>query len=189
MQTQTQKNLAHRNGNPHTLNNTSLYDSNIVLACLTYGVPTQRRLLTPGVFIKKFHRIRDYLVNAGLTAAERQVALNLLRLYCYYGKVYPKASELTDERGCSPRTFWRAVAKLEDMGLIDRINRYLHHLQISNAYRLDKLVLVLARWLAEHGHHFTDNFTLSLLRLTDFSFWQTIWTAKVRLRDPHPITP
>jgi hypothetical protein len=189
MQTKTQKNLAHRNGNPSTLNNTSLYDSNILLARLTYGVPTERRLLTPGVFIKKFHRIRDYLVNAGLTAAERQVALNLLRLYCYYGKVYPKASEFIDERGCSPRTFWRAVTKLEDMGLIDRINRYLHHLQISNAYRLDKLVLVLARWLAEHGHHFTDNFTLSLLRLTAVSFWQTIWTAKVRLRDPHPITP
>ncbi|GAJ13427.1 unnamed protein product, partial [marine sediment metagenome] len=52
-----------------------------------------------------------------------------------------------------------------------------------------KLDLVLARWLAEHGHQFTDNFTLSLLRLTAGSFWQTIWTAKVRLRDPHPITP
>jgi len=189
MQTTTKKNLAHRNGNPSTLNKTTLYNKDIILARLTYGVPAPRRLLTPGVFIKKFYRIRDYLVSAGLTSAERQVALNLIRLYCYYGKVYPKATGFTDQGGCSPRSFWRAVGKLEDMGLIDRINRYLNHLQISNAYRLDKLVLVLARWLAEHGHQFTDNFTLSLLRLTSVSFWQTIWTAKVRLRDPHPITP
>ncbi len=189
MQTTTQKTLAHRNGTTHPSNKTTLYNKTRLLERLTYGVPTQKRLLTPGVFIKQFDRIRDYLFNAGLSPAERQVALNLLRLYCYYGKVYPKATEFIDERGCSPRTFWRAVAKLEHMGLIDRINRYLHHLQISNAYRLDKLVLVLARWLAEHGHHFTDNFTLSLLRLTNHSFWQTIWTAKVRLRDPYPITP
>ena len=189
MKSATQEPLAHRNGNTHTLNNTPLYDKDIILGRLTYGVPTQRRILSPGVLIKKFHRIRDYLFNAGLSSAERQVALNLIRLYCYYGKVYPKAGEFTDQGGCSPRSFWRAVAKLEDMGLIDRINRYLNHLQISNAYRLDKLILVLARWLAEHGHHFTDNFTLSLLRLTAGSFWQTIWTAKVRLRDPHPITP
>ncbi|GAH41530.1 unnamed protein product, partial [marine sediment metagenome] len=77
MQTTTQKTLAHRNGTTHTLNNTPLYDSNILLARLTYGVPTERRLLTPGVFIKKFHRIRDYLFNAGFSPAERQVALNL----------------------------------------------------------------------------------------------------------------
>ncbi len=117
------------------------------------------------------------------------MALNLLRLYCYYGKVYPKAAAFADQRGCSKRTFWRAVASLEELGLIDRINRYLHHLQIANAYRLDKLILVLARWLAEHGYQFTDKFTLALLQLTDNSFWRTIWTVKVRLRDPKPIIP
>jgi hypothetical protein len=151
-------------------------------------VPTERRLLSPGIFNKKFDRIRDYLANVGLTPAEREIALNLLRLYCYYGKVYPKASAFTDVGGCSKRSFWRAIAKLEELGLIDRINRYLYHLQISNSYRLDKLILILARWLAEHGHQFTDKFTLALLRLTDHSFWRTIWTIKVRLRDPKPLT-
>jgi len=189
MTTTAQKPLAHRNATSHISNNSIPSYSNTILERLTYAVPTPRRLLSPGIFNKKFDRIRDYLANIELTPAERHVILNLLRLYCYYGKVYPKASEFTDERGCSKRTFWRAVAKLEELGLIDRINRYLHHLQISNAYRLDKLVLILVRWLAEHGHPFTNNFTLALLRLTNHSFWQTIWSTKVRLRDPKPIIP
>lgn len=189
MTTTTQKPLAHRNATNHLSNNLTSYNPTTILERLTYGVPTKRRLLSPGTFTKQFDRIRDYLVNIGLTPAEREIALQLLRLYCYYGKVYPKASEFADQRGCSKRTFWRAVAKLQELGLIDRINRYLYHLQISNAYRLDKLVLILVRWLAEHGYPFTENFTCALLRLTDNSFWQTIWTTKVRLRDPKPIIP
>jgi len=188
MTTTAQKPLAHHNPYTHIGSKTTPLNSDTLLSRLTYGVPTPRRLLSPGIFNKKFDSIRDYLSYSGLTPAERQVALNLLRLYCYYGKVYPKASEFTDERGCSRRTFWRAVAKLEELGVIDRINRYLHHRQISNAYRLDKLVLILVRWLAEHGYRFFDIFTNALLRITDNSFWSTIWSTKVRLRDPKPIT-
>lgn len=189
MTTTTAQPLAHRKALTPLHSNTPSYNSNIILQQLTYGVPTPRRLLSPGIFNKKFDHIRHYLVNTGLTPAERDAALYLLRLYCYYGKVYPKAPNYTEDCYHSKRTFWRAVAKLEKLGLIDRINRYLHHLQISNAYRLDKLVLVLVRWLAEHGYTFTNNFTCALLRLTDNSFWRTIWTVKVRLRDPKPITP
>lgn len=181
--------LAHRNVTTHTSTTLEPYNSRVILERLTYAVPTKRRLLSPGIFNKKYDSIRDYLVIAGLTPAERQIALNLLRLYCYYGKVYPKATDFTDQGGCSRRSFWRAVAKLEELGLIDRINRYLYHLQISNAYRLDKLVLILARWLAEHGYTFTDKFTPALLRLTANLFWQTIGSVKVRLRDPTPIIP
>lgn len=165
----------------------STYDSTI-LKGLTYGVPTARRLLTPGIFNRQYARIRDYLFSIGLTDAEREVALNLIRLYCYYGKVYPKASQFSEYPGCSRRTFWRAIAKLEELGTIDRINRYLHHRQISNVYRLDKLILILARYLAEHGYRFIDTFAEAILRMTSNSFWQTIWTVRVRLKDPKPIT-
>lgn len=188
MTTTTQRTLAHRNSTIDLLNKPISNNNNTFLERLTYGVPTERRLLSPGIFTKKFDRIRDYLVYAGLTPAEREVCLNLLRLYCYCGKVYPKASQFTDQRGCSKRTFWRAIAKLEEQGLIESINRYLHHLQISNAYRLDKLILILVRWLAEHGYQFTDKFTLALIRITANSFWRTIWTTKVRLRDPKPLS-
>ncbi|MBA7659674.1 hypothetical protein ES703_67661 [subsurface metagenome] len=187
MTTTAQKPLAQRNSSTYLPKNTPPYNSDTILERLTYGVPTERRLLSPGIFNKKFDRIRDYLVTIDLTPSERQIVLQLLRLYAYYGKVYPKASEFSPLPGSSIRTFWRAVAKLEELGLVDRINRYLHHLQISNAYRLDKLILILARWLAEHGYPFTDKFTLAILRLTDRSFWRIIGTIKVRLRDSKPV--
>ena len=179
--------LAHRNVISPTYNLERTYNVRRVYYSTPYGVPACRRLLTAGIFNKKFDLIRDYLQSLGLTLCERQIAMNLIRLYCYYGLVYPKATLFTEERGCSRRTFWRAVAKLEELGLLDRINRYLHHLQISNAYRLDKLILILARYLSEHGYSFTDNFTRILLRLTDNSFWRKIWSIKVRLRDPKPL--
>jgi len=138
--------------------------------------------------LKKHDRIWSYLFSLGLTAAEREIAFHLLRLYAYYGMVYPKASEFTEDAGCSKRSFWRAVAKLEEAGVLDRINRYLHHRQISNCYRLDKLILCIIRYLAEHSVPFTDKFTQVILRLTASSFWQTIGRTRVRLRDPIPLT-
>jgi len=165
-----------------------IYNRKKILDTLTYGVPAPRRMLTPSLLLKKHDSIRRYLVELGLTAAEREIVFHLLRLYAYYGKVYPKAYEFTDTGGCSKRSFWRAVAKLEDSGLIDRINRYLHHLQISNCYRLDKLVLCIVRYLAEHGCQFFDQFTNALIRQTAYSFWRTIRTLRVRLRDPNPLT-
>jgi len=145
-------------------------------------------MLNPGLLLKKHDYIRAYLVRLGLTAAEREITFHLLRLYAYYGKVYPKAQEFTEDGGCSKRSFWRAVAKLEEQGVIDRINRYLHHLQISNAYRLDKLVLCLVRYLAEHGCPFLDEFTQNIIHQTAGPFWAVIHTLRVRLRDPIPLT-
>jgi len=145
-------------------------------------------MLSPSLLLKKHHYIIDYLRILELTPAEKEITMNLLRLYAYYGKVYPKAQEFTEDRGCSKRSFWRAIAKLEDAGLIDRMNRYLHHLQISNCYRLDKLVLCIIRYLAEHGSPQIPNFAHDLLSEIGVSFWRTIWTLRVRLRDPHPLT-
>ncbi len=188
MTTATAKPLAQRKAlsptyrDNHTLNTTTLLEK------LTYGVPAPRRMLTPGLLLKKHHYILAYLKELGLTTQERQAAFYLLRLYAYYGKVYPKAPNYTEDFYASKRSFWRAVAKLEDSGLIDRLNRYLHHLQISNAYRLDKLVLCIIRYLAEHGSPYISDFAHDLLTRIGISFWRTIWTLRVRLRDPKPLT-
>ncbi|MBA7624466.1 hypothetical protein ES703_31875 [subsurface metagenome] len=164
------------------LNTTTLLDR------LTYGVPAPRRMLPPSLLLKKHHYIRTYLVSLGLTPAEKDAAFYLLRLYAYYGKVYPKAPNYTEDCYRSKRSFWRTVAKLQDSGLIDRINRYLNHLQISNCYRLDKLVLCIIRYLAEHGCPYLPDFAHDLLRQVGVSFWHTIRTLRVRLRDPNPLT-
>ncbi len=136
MKTTTQNPLAQRNVVGNTTTSSSYKEGNTILERLTYGVPAPRRMLTPGLLLKKHNSICAYLVRLDLTAAEREITFHLLRLYAYYGKVYPKACEFTEDGGCSKRSFWRAVAKLEDNGYIDRINRFLHHLQISNAYAL-----------------------------------------------------
>jgi len=155
---------------------------------ITYGVPAPRRMLNRSILNKKHFNIVTYLKGLGLTSAERQVTLELLRLYAYYGKVYPKANQFEDIRGCSRRSFWRAIAKLEELEVIERINRYLNHRQVSNAYRLDKLVLCLVRYLTEHGLPFINKFAKETLKGIGANFWQVIDTLKVRLRDPIPIT-
>ena len=180
--------MAQRKPSPPTTNNTYHLNNDEILRRVSYGVPTPRRMLTPGTLVKKHDHIRTYLLSLGLTPAERDAAFYLLRLFVYYGKVYPKAPNYTEDCYCSKRTFWRAIAKLEQIGILDRIHRYLNHLQISNCYRLDKLILCLVRYLAEHGYPFVDTFTRAILKLTSNSFWTAIWPATVRLRDPKPIT-
>jgi len=155
---------------------------------VTYGVPAPRRMLTPGLLFKKHDYVVAFLRALHLTPAEREITLHLLRLYSYYGRVYPKANEFTWSGGCSKRSFWRAVAKLEKLGMVDRINRYLNHLQISNSYRLDKLVLCIIRTLTERGTRIYDGFTLNLLGYINHHFWTLVPTLRVRLRDPIPVT-
>jgi len=188
MTTALKEPLAQRKASTYPLNNTSLYNSNQILERLTYGVPAPRRMLTPSLLLKKHYYILAYLKSIGLTTAERPAAFYLLRLYAYYGKVYPKAPNYSEDFYNSKRSFWRAVAKLEDSGLVDRINRYLHHLQISNCYRLDKLVLCIVRYLAEHGCPYFDEFTRDIINQTANSFWRIIDRLRVRLRDPKPFT-
>ncbi|MBA7610697.1 hypothetical protein ES703_17909 [subsurface metagenome] len=188
MTTATAEPLAQRKRSPSIHNNRPIYNSNQVLERLTYGVPAPRRMLTPSLLIKKHFYILSYLKAIGLTTAEIPAAFFLLRLYAYYGKVYPKAPNYTEDFYNSKRSFWRAIAKLEDSGLIDRINRYLHHLQISNCYRLDKLVLCIIRYLAEHGSPYLSDFAYKCLDKVGSRFWRAIWTIRVRLRDPIPLT-
>ncbi|MBA7477216.1 hypothetical protein ES707_12618 [subsurface metagenome] len=164
----------------------------------SYGVPMSRKILTCELYTRRFDEIRHYLDrNIGLTLAERDGILRLLRIYAYYGRVYPKASQIASDfgnmvPGCSKRSFWRAIAKLREDGLIQVHNRYLHGRQISNCYRLDKLILCLVRWLLEHGTRYLNLLKLprelfDALHIQDF--WRLIWSAKADLSKAVPVQP
>ncbi|MBA7679424.1 hypothetical protein ES703_87716 [subsurface metagenome] len=188
MENAIQQSMAQRKPSIHSLNKNNLGNREILLGRLTYGVPSERRIITAGVYRKRFDLIVDCLMRLGFPTWQRSVILELVRLYAYYGKVYPKAEHIAEDSYCSKRTFWRTIAQLEQDGLIDRINRYLNHLQISNAYRLDRLVLILARYIAEHAEHLFTEHAPELLFSPANVFWKAIWTVRVRLRDPVPIT-
>lgn len=189
MTTATAEPLAQRKVSPDTFRNNTSLNSNTILERLTYGVPPKRRILTAGVLRKRHRLIVDCLIMLGLPTWRRSVILELVRLYAYYGKVYPKAKHIAEDAYCSKRTFWRTIADMEQDGLIQRDNRYLNHLQISNAYRLDKLILILVRYITEHAEHLFAEHAPDLIFTPAKVFWTLIWTVRVRLRDPVPITP
>ena len=162
----------------------------------SYGVPMKRKILTVELYNKRFDEIRHYLGgNMGLTRAEGEGILRMLRIYAYYGRVYPKASQIADDfgnmiPGCSKRSFWRAIVKLQEDGMIQVYNRYLHGRQISNCYRLDKLILCMVRWLLEHGKRYLDLLKLSrelFAAIHIRNFWRLIWSAKVDLSKATPV--
>lgn len=143
-----------------------------------YGVSSSYRVLSPQLLLKKFDAVRDCLqYTLGLSLGQREVTLRMLRLWAYYGKVYPNEALITSEPGCSKATFWRTIRLLQDMGLIHIINRYLtpYRRQISNLYRLDKLVLLLARYLAEHGQRFCEKWIEPYLLMPGSQFWRQVW--------------
>lgn len=145
-----------------------------------YGVSSSRRVLSPGLFLRKFDYIRQCLDYAlGLTKAQRQVTLRLLRLWAYYGYVYPKEAQVTEEPGCSKATFWRTIRVLENMGLLSRVNRYIirPEAQISNLYRLDKLILLIARYLAEHIAHVWPDWLTPILTMPARQFYHWVFQS------------
>jgi len=150
-----------------------------------YGVPQTRRILTMGMFHKYHDETLHQLVRLGLETRERDAIFKLLELYIYYGKVYPKAADIADQAYISKRTFWRAISKLRELGVIEVLNRFIKHRQISNSYRLDKLVLMLARLFAEHGHDI-GNFGRNLVSLFKL-FWSDIWNTDINLSLDAPV--
>jgi len=142
-----------------------------------YGVSPDHRLLANGVFDKRFdqivHCLRDVVA---LPTGQREAILRLLRIWRYYGKVYPKASQIAAEPGCSKATFWRAVMHLKKLGLIRVIPRILDPLrrQISDLFILHKLLLVIARYLAEHGCPFTEKWLRPYLAMPGSQFWPSM---------------
>lgn len=152
-----------------------------------YGVSTPLRLLSPGLFIKRYDQIRDFLEGVlGLTTAQREIVLRILRLWAYYGLVYPKESQITQEPGCSKATFWRTVRQLRELHLVQVVNRYVvrPHAQISNLYRLDRLALVVARYLAEHGIKFPGSWACPYLAMAGQAFWGSLYQSPVAITGP-----
>ena len=147
-----------------------------------YGVSRARRILSPQLLLKKFDLVRKYLqYGIGLSTAEREGVLRLLRLWAYYGQAYPKAAQICGQPGCSPVTFWRAVRRLRDLGLVTVVNRYIlrPHAQISNLYRLDRLVLAIARYLAEHGTKFAEKWLRPYLAMPGTLFWRRFFPLQL----------
>ena len=154
-----------------------------------YGVSRSRRAITSSLFIKKFDYIRDCLkYTLGLTPAQREVVLRLLRLWAYYGNVYPKEAQITELPGCSKATYWRTIKVLKSLGLIRVVNRYVirPHAQISNLYRLDRLALLLARYLAEHGTHFWEKWLRPALTMPGQQFWSQVFQSPGVRAGPGP---
>ncbi|MBA7576606.1 hypothetical protein ES708_18447 [subsurface metagenome] len=177
--------MAHHNSStPHSL---SIFYKRGIEIEKRYGVPRTRRILTMGMFHKYHDEILHQLTWLGLETRERDAIFKLLELYIYYGKVYPKAADIADQAYISKRTFWRAIGKLREIGAIEVLNRYARHRQISNLYRLDKLVVMLARFLAEHGHNI-GNFGVKLVGLLAH-FWQQIWSVEINLSLAAPVKP
>jgi len=174
---------AHHNSLPSDLNR--IYYKKGIEIEKRYGVPSTRRILTMGMFHKHHHEILYQLVRLGLETRERDAIFKLLELFIYYGKVYPKAADIADQAYISKRTFWRAIGKLREMGVVEVINRYINHKQISNLYRIDKLVVMLGCYLAEHGHNI-GKWGLDLVCFFKH-FWDQIWDADINLSLAAPV--
>jgi len=139
-----------------------------------YGVSSSHKVLTKGLFLKKYDLVVNCLAEVcGLTPAERDEALQLLRLQVYYPRVYPKASQVASDTGHGVATFWRTVGKLQDKNLLEVVHRFLIRVeaQISNLYLLDRLLIVIARYLAEHGTAFLEKWLQPYLSMPGRLFW------------------
>ncbi len=155
-----------------------IYRNRLNTGPLPYGVSSFPRVISPGLVNRRWDMVISTLRDTlGLTTAQRHVVMQLLRLWCYYGQVYPKASQLCADPGCSTATFWRSVKMLEAQGLLSVVNRYLqrHNAQISNLYRLDRLLMVIARYLAERGQKFTAAVLQPMLSVPGSGFWRVIF--------------
>ncbi len=149
-----------------------------------YGQSWAWEALTPGLFLKRYDQVVDCLREVlGLSACEREGALRLLRLGAHYGQVYPKVEQVCLEPGCSPATFRRVLAKLQAARLIKVVRRYLtpFRRQISNLYLFHKLLIVIARYLAEHGADFRQAFLRPFLAMTGAEFWES-WLPQTASR-------
>ena len=139
-----------------------------------YGVSSIYRVLSPGMFFKKFDQIRDCLqFTLGLPTCEREAILRILRFWAYYGQVYVKQAQISEQPGVSKATYWRAIRCLKELGLIHVINRFVirPHAQISNLYLLKGLIIVIARYLAEHGQAFREKWLEPYLVMPGRLFW------------------
>ena len=158
--------------------------------CRPYGVSRTYRVLSPQLLLRKWNYLRGFMEDIlDLAPAQRTVVFRLLTLWAYYGSVYPKESQITEDPGCSKATFWRTIRILRELGLVHVINRYVMrpHAQISNLYRLDRLVLVIARYLAEHGVGFLEKWLTPALTMPGRLFWSQVFQAPEARAGPYTL--
>jgi len=149
-----------------------------------YGVSPARRLITGATYVKQYDRIRSCLRETlGLTKPQARIVMRLLSYWSYFGSCYPKAVQVAAGTETSQSTFWRTVAILRELNLVEVINRYLPCAcgQISNAYRLDRLALLLARYLAEHSIQLDFARVREVLGMSGRTFWRWIYTGHLLL--------
>lgn len=145
-----------------------------------YGVSTSYRYLPKELFFKRYDRIREFLECVlGLPPAEREFTLRASRFGAYYGNCYAKIATLCEEPGCSKATAFRVLRKLKDQGLVTVIPRDLkpYRRQISSLILFHKLFLLIARYLAEHGHQFYEKWLKPYLSMSGSLFWGSVATS------------
>ena len=155
-----------------------------------YGVSSDYRILTKNLFLKRFDNVRDFLkLVLGQPIAEREFTLRLLRLWSYYGKCYLKIADLCTEPGCSKATAFRTLRKLKEIGLVQVIQRFLlpYRRQISSLIRLDGLLLVIARYLAEHGAFVIPGWLKATLALPGSQFWSQFRRVGIAMVPASPL--
>lgn len=143
-----------------------------------YGMSSYRRILPKELFFKRYDRIRECLERVlGLSTAEREFTLRAARFGSYYGNCYAKISALCEEPGCSKSTAFRVLRKLKEQGLVRVIPRYLqpYRRQISSLILFHRLFLLIARYLAEHGVGFLEEWLKPALAMPGRLFWSQIY--------------
>lgn len=145
---------------------------------IPYGVPSPTVVLPRGVLFKRWRDTQAfYRITLGLPEAEIGGVSELVRLWMIKGRVYPTAKQVAEASGTSVRTFWRTIKRLEQMKMIQVVNRYVQRgwAQISNLFRIEKLIFALARFLAEHGERHLGPMMARFLALPGREFWAKIW--------------
>lgn len=147
---------------------------------IPYGVPSPGAVLPRGVLFKRWRDSQTFFRSTlQLTQPQRAVVSELVRLWMIKGRVYPTAEQVAKAAGVSVRTFWRTIKRLEEMRMVQVVNRYVQRewAQISNLFRLERLIFALARFLAECGERNLGPMMARFLALPGREFWSKIWSV------------
>jgi hypothetical protein len=151
-----------------------------------YGRSALGKTPSKGVLLKGFDKMNNFMKGTfGLTTAEAYSMQEVVRIAIYYGNVYLKTAHFAGQPGRSQSTLRRAIRKLKNLGLITVIPRYLEPVrrQISNLYILQNLLLLFARYLAEHGQAFGEKWLKPYLKLPGSVFWRIDWRENLSLKE------
>lgn len=145
---------------------------------IPYGVPCPSTVLPRGILFKRWRETLAFSRTAlFLPEGEVGVVLELIRLWAIKGRVYATAKQIAEAAHVSKNTVWRTINHLEDLKMVQVVNRYVQRewAQISNLFLLERLIIALARFLAEHGERNLGPMMARFLALPGREFWSRIW--------------